>query len=536
MLIPQSMAYAVIAGLPVIYGLYAALVPQVIYGFLGTSRQLSVGPVAMDSLLVAAGLTGMATIESEQYISLAILLAFMMGAMQFIMGVLRLGFLANFLSRPVISGFTSAVAILIGMNQVPNFLGLTSPRSNQFQIILATLMEQWSAAHVATFALGLVGVMVLVALKNWAPKIPASLVLVVTAILASWLWDFESLGIAVVGTIPQGLPSFSIPSVRMEEAEALLPIALTLSLVAFLEAISVAKSVEEQHAYRTNSNRELRALGLANVVGSFFQSYPTTGGFSRTAVVDESGGKTPAVGWISASIVGLTLLVLTPLFYHLPIAILAAIVMMAITKLVDVRYPFELWKQDRKEAIILMLTMSVTLLVNVPLGIGLGILSSLALTVQKMMMPHVAVLGDVNGVFRNVNRFPEAKTDESVLVLRYDGALNFANHEHFHSTLTRLARESGDALCLVVLQADTLSYVDATARATLRRLVEEWKKHGIKFCLAGAIGPVRDALAGDGLLDCGGLYFQMSVIDAINEHQRPGSVPKSRQKMAQQHN
>ncbi len=534
MLIPQGMAYAMIAGLPVVYGLYAALLPQIVYGFMGTSRHLAVGPVAMDSLLVAAGLTGIAVAGSENYIALALLLALMMGALQLSMGVLKLGFLVNFLSRPVISGFTSAAALIIGLNQLPHLLGVSSGRSNQLHKLLAGLAEVVSEVHLGTLAVGLTATGGLLALKKWAPRIPGALVVVVASIVASWALGFQNMGIKVVGVIPEGLPSFTLPAWSLDDARTLLPTALTLSLVAFMEAISVAKAIEERHGYRVDANQELRALGLANVVGSLFQSYPTTGGFSRTAVAEQAGGKTPVTAWIAAGVIALTLVALTPLFYHLPNAVLAAIVMVAVAGLVDLSYPRTLWKQDRVEAGILFATAVVTLTVSLPMGIGLGVLLALGLAVQRMMVPHVAVLGNVENVYRNVDRFENAETEPDVLVVRYDGAVNFANQAHFRSTLVGLVKNLPE-LRLVVLQADTISYMDASARATLRALLEEWRDGGIQLCLAGAIGPVRDALAADGLLESGAVCCQLTVEDAMTNYRNPGSVPPSHQDMATQH-
>ena len=535
MLIPQGMAYAMIAGLPVVYGLYAALLPQIIYGFLGTSRHLAVGPVAMDSLLVAAGLSGIAVAGTEHYIALALLLALMMGSLQLGMGALRLGFLVNFLSKPVISGFTSAAALIIGLNQFPHMIGVSSVQSNQLHHVVAGLIEALPDMSMPTLAVGLAATVVLLALKTWSPKLPGALMVVVSSILASWLVGFEEMGIKVVGHIPEGLPSFAMPLWSVADAQRLLPIALTLSIVAFMEAISVAKAIEDRQGYRVDANQELRALGVANIVGSMFQSYPTTGGFSRTAVAEQAGGRTPVTSWIAASVVILTLFALTPLFYHLPNAVLAAIVMVAVAGLVDARYPLTLWKQDRLEAMILGVTVLATLTVSLPIGIGVGILLALALAVQRMMLPHVAVLGNVEGVFRNVERFPHAQTEPDVLVVRYDGALNFANQAHFRSTLNRLVLQRDPELRLVVIQADTMSYMDASARATMHSVVKEWREKGVKLCLAGAIGPVRDALAADGLLEGGDVCFQLNVDDALAEYRKPGTVSQSHQDMAQQH-
>lgn len=534
MLIPQGMAYAMIAGLPVVYGLYAALLPQIVYGFMGTSRHLAVGPVAMDSLLVAAGLTGIAVAGSENYIALALLLALMMGALQLSMGVLKLGFLVNFLSRPVISGFTSAAALIIGLNQLPHLLGVTSGRSNQIHKLLSGLAKVVGEVHLGTLAVGLTATGALMALKKWAPRIPGALVVVVASTVASWAFGFQNLGIKVAGVIPGGLPSFTLPTWSLEDARTLLPTALTLSLVAFMEAISVAKAIEERHGYRVDANQELRALGLANVVGALFQSYPTTGSFSRSAVTEQAGGKTPVTAWIAAGVIALTLFALTPLFYHLPNAVLAAIVMVAVAGLVDLSYPRTLLKQDRVEAGILFVTVVVTLTVSLPMGIGLGVLLALALAVQRMMVPHVAVLGNVGNVYRNVDRFEDAVTKPDVLVVRYDGAVNFANQAHFRGTLVGLTQDQPE-LRLVVLQADTISYMDASARAALKTLLSEWRVGGIQLCLAGAIGPVRDALAADGLLENGAVCCQLTVEDAMANYRNPGSVPPAHQNMATQH-
>ena len=535
MLIPQGMAYAMIAELPAVYGLYAALLPQIVYSFLGTSRHLAVGPVAMDSLVVAAGLSGIALAGSEQYIALAILLALLMGIMQVSLGMWKLGFLFNILSSPVISGFTSAAALIIGLNQMPHMLGISSGRSNQLQKLVAGMADSIPATNLATLAVGLSATAGLLVLKRWAPKIPAALVVVVISVLGSWLLGFESMGIRVVGVIPEGLPEVSVPSWEWAEVQQLLPTTLTLSLVAFIEAISVAKAIEDRHGYRVDANQELRALGMANVIGSLFQSYPTTGGFSRTAVTEQAGGRTPVTAWIAALVIVLTLVVLTPVFYHLPNAVLAAIVMVAVAGLIDFKYPHRLWKQDRVEALVLVLTAVMTLTVSLPLGIGVGVLMALAISVYKMMIPHVAVLGNVEGVHRNVERFAEAKTDPELLILRYDGAINFANQAHFRSTLQSLVKDKGDSLKMIILQADTISYMDASARATIDSLVTEWRERQIRLCLAGAIGPVRDALAADGLIERGDVCFQLNIDDALQEFKTPGSVPQSHQDIAQQH-
>ena len=535
MLIPQGMAYAMIAGLPMEYGLYAALAPQIVYGVFGTSRHLAVGPVAMDSLLVAAGLGGLALAGTDRYIELALLLSVMMGLMQWGMGMMRMGFLVHFLSKPVISGFTTAAALLIGLNQLPHLAGVACERSNRVHLVLGHLMDAAPATQGLTLGVGLAAIGILAGLKAWAPKVPASLLVVLGSVAVSWGVGLESRGVQVVGHIPSGLPAAGLPDWDVADVNALLPVALTLALVAFMEAISVAKSVEERHDYDVDPNQELKALGMANVLGAFFQSYPTTGGFSRTAVTEQSGGKTPVTAWIAATVVALTLVLLTPLFHHLPNAVLAAVVLVAVAGLVDIRFPRKLWHQDKWEAGVLAITLLVTLFMSLPSGMGVGVGLALALWIRQMMTPHHAILGNVHGVHRNVERFPEAVVLPEVLVVRYDGALTFANQSHFKRTLQAWVVRKGAPLQLIVIQADTISHIDASARATFRNLLQDWRAAGLQVCLAGAIGPVRDSLASDGFLDEGGISFQLNVDDALAEFEHPGSVSRRNQAMAQQH-
>ena len=535
MLIPQGMAYAMIAGLPLEYGLYAALAPQIVYGVFGTSRHLAVGPVAMDSLLVATGLGGLALAGTDRYIELALLLSVMMGLMQWGMGMMRMGFLVHFLSKPVISGFTTAAALLIGLNQLPHLAGVACERSNRVHLVLGHLMDAAPATQGLTLGVGLAAIGILAGLKAWAPKVPASLMVVLGSVAVSWGVGLESRGVQVVGHIPSGLPAAGLPNWDVADVNALLPVALTLALVAFMEAISVAKSVEERHDYDVDPNQELKALGMANVLGAFFQSYPTTGGFSRTAVTEQSGGKTPVTAWVAATVVALTLVLLTPLFHHLPNAVLAAVVLVAVAGLVDIRFPRKLWQQDKWEAGVLAITLLVTLFVSLPSGMGVGVGLALALWIRQMMTPHHAILGNVHGVHRNVERFPEAVVLPEVLVVRYDGALTFANQSHFKRTLQAWVVRKGAPLQLIVIQADTISHIDASARATFRNLLQDWCAAGRHVCLAGAIGPVRDSLASDGFLDEGGITFQLNVDDALAEFEHPGSVSRRNQAMAQQH-
>lgn len=505
MLIPQGMAYAMIAGLPVVYGLYAALVPQVIYAAMGTSRQLAVGPVAMDSLLVAAGLGAVAAAGSERYIELALLLALMMGSLQLLLGTFRLGFLAHFISKPVISGFTSAAALIIGLNQLPHLTGIALPRSSQLHRLIEGTLDGLVQFHGPTFLLGAVSIALILGLRKVLPRVPGSLVLVVLALAGGATMPWSTWGIRTVGAIPAGLPGFHVPVWTLDDLQTLFPLAATLALVAFMEAYSVAQAVAQKRGdHEIDANQELRALGSANALGSLFGAYPVTGGFSRTAVNERSGAVSGMSSLIAAGVVALALTFLTPVFQHLPTAVLGAIIAVAVAGLFDLSTFRRLWRTHRDEAVLLLLTFSLTAFGGMVLGIASGVVLGLVLTLFRTTRPHTAELGEINGVYRNLNRFPEATKTRGSLLVRYDGPLNYASQSHFKGfILSRLVirKEEGDPIHTVVLSAESIPYLDATGTDMLAALLDELEAAGISLKVAGAIGPVRDVLERAGLME-----------------------------------
>ena len=282
LLIPQGMAYAMIAGLPPQYGLYAALIPQFIYALIGTSPVLAVGPVAMDSLLVASGLGALRIVGIENYIAAAVFLSFFMGIIQLTLGVLKMGVVVNFLSKPVINGFTSAAAIIIGVSQIKSFTGIAVVSEGTFVSKLISVFSLFETVHPITLLTGMISIVTILFLKKISKKLPSGLILIILSLLLSYFLNLEQSGVSVIGEIPKGLPDIGIPNIELEQVKQLFPIALTLALVAFMEAIAVSKSFEEQQSeYTVDSNQELVALGTANIMGSFFASYPTTGGFQE---------------------------------------------------------------------------------------------------------------------------------------------------------------------------------------------------------------------------------------------------------------
>jgi len=518
MLIPQGMAYALLAGMPPVYGLYASIVPVLMYAVLGTSRQLAVGPVAMVSLLIVAGVGQFADVGSDRFIHLAIMTALGVGTVQFLMGVFRMGFLVNFLSHPVLSGFTSAAALIIGASQISNLLGLDLERSKQVHDILIGLFQNLSNINLITAAIGIGSVVSIMLLKKWKKTFPSALFVVVAGTLVTALFGLNNLGVSIVGNVPDGLPSFEVPGLSFSDFRQLLPIILVISLVSYMESIAVAKAIAHKRGYKIDANQELIALGGANLGGAFFQSFPTTGGFSRTAVNDQSGAGTTLASVITALLIGLTVLFLTPLFYYLPSAVLAAIIMVAVAGLFDAEEMSQLWTTDKKDLAMLGATFLATLLLGIEEGIGIGVLLSLTMVIYSSTKPHSAEVGRLGNTnnFRNVNRYPEAKTDPEILIFRFDSNLYFANVEHFQESLNENIDQRGDDLSLLVLDASSIHSIDSTGVHTLKKLIEDLDDKQIKCYMAGVIGPVRDKLKTSGVTDAmGEENFFFDVANAV---------------------
>jgi SulP family sulfate permease len=503
MLIPQGMAYSMLAGLPPIYGLYASTIPLIIYAIFGTSRQLAVGPVAMVALLIATGVGHITEPGTEEFIALAILLALMVGLIQLLLGVFRLGFMVNFLSHPVISGFTSAAALIIGFSQLKHLLGIDLPRSSYVHEIIYQAAINIGQVNLATLLIGLAGIAIILVTKKLNKSIPGPLLAVVLGILVVYWIQLDQVGVRIVGEVPEGLPEFTMPYWDWISIQLLIPPALTISLVGFMESIAVAKAIQARHKdYRIDANQELIGLGLANVVGSWFNSFPTVGGFSRTAVNDQAGAKTPIASMISAVLIILTLLFLTPLFYFLPQAILASVIMVAVFGLIDFKEAIHLWKTDRIDFYMLMVTFLTTLGLGIELGIMVGVVLSLAMVLYRSAYPHIASLGQVPGThhYRNVDRFTDVVRRPEVLVMRFDAPLFFANANYFQDHLSKLVQQKGEDLKLIVLNAESMSGMDSTAIHMLNDTIVEYRNRGITVYLAAVIGPVRDTLYKSGLI------------------------------------
>ncbi|MDH3707551.1 MAG: sulfate permease, partial [Acidimicrobiia bacterium] len=420
MLVPQAMAYAQLAGLPPEVGLYAATVPLVVYALFGTSRQLAVGPVAIVSLLTASALAPLVDEGTAGYLSAAALLALLVGVVHLVVGGARLGFLVNLLSHSVLVGFTAAAAIIIGFSQAKHLFGISIERHEHFHDTVWDVLDSLGDAHGLTMLIGALSLLTLFGLKRFAPRVPAALVVVVVSIAIVELFGLEAEGVKVVGDIPDSLPAFGLPDFDGTLIGNLLASAAVITLVGFMESIAVAKVYARRHRYEVDANRELLALGGANVTSGLFGGYPVTGGFSRTAVNDTAGARTPLASIITAGIVLLTIVALTPLLYSLPNAALGAIIVAAVVGLVDVPEMRHIVAVKRSDAIGLGVAFVGTLALGIELGIVVAVIASMLVVFVRMSLPHSAVLGHVDGTtsYRNVDRFPEAHTVDGVTIVR----------------------------------------------------------------------------------------------------------------------
>lgn len=521
MLIPQGMAYALLAGLPPIAGLYASVVPLLVYALLGTSRQLAVGPVAMVSLLVASGISDLANPGSVEYVALAVVLAGLVGVIQLLMGVFRLGFLVNFLSHPVISGFTSAAALIIGFSQLKNLLGINIPRSHHIHTIMWEAIQRITDINVATMLIGVGSIIVLLLLKRWRPVFPGALLVVVLSTLAVWGFRLDAHGVKIVGDVPQGLPMPSLPDFDAGAITALIPIAVTISLVGFMESIAVVKNFAAKNRYEVDANQELIGLGMANVAAGLFGGYPVTGGFSRTAVNAQAGARTGLASIITAAAIGLTLLFLTPLFHFLPTTVLAAIIMVAVFGLIDIKEVKYLYKVKRSDLALLVLAFFATLWLGIEEGILISIVASLILVIRRSTRPHTALLGQLPGteIYRNTNRYPHALTFEGLAIFRFDSPLYFANVAYLKDRLEEIQATATKPVRAIIFDAGSVTNVDSSALAALKEIAENCRSRDVTLYFSSLRGPVRDVLKRAGFYETlGNDHFFYGTHDAVSHY------------------
>ena len=538
MLIPQGIAYAVLSGLPAIYGLYAALIPTLIYPLLGSSPFLSVGPVALISIILFAGLSVLAEPGSQLYIELAIMTALAAGIIQCIFSLFKLGFLARFISQPVMAGFTSAAAIIIIVSQLSSLFGLQIPRSSTMLETVRQLCMYAQSIDPLSLSMGLLGILLILGLKHVRRSLPGALFAVVLGTVATWLLLRSGHSVAILAEVPSGLPAFKLGFLSWSHFVRVLPLALIISLISFIESIAIAKSLAPQNVRTTiDPDKELLGLGMSKIVGAFFQAFPTTGSFSRSAVNEASGART---GWSSifcGLIIALTLLFGTHLLYYLPRPILAAVVIASVVGLIKPAYFKHIYHLDRRDFTVFLTTFLLTLLLGIQLGVLAGMVLSIFLVLRQTAKPHYAVLGLLPGTnsYRNIARFPEAEVHEDLMTFRYDADIYFGNSEHFINTILDKLNDA-PKIKTIILKASSIGHIDSTGIDTFEVLLSELKQRGIKLVLTNIRGPVRDILNHAGLMDAiGAENNYLNIHDAL-AHLDEGHQGKVSQNYAAQKN
>nr|WP_298415602.1 sulfate permease [uncultured Halomonas sp.] len=516
MVIPQSLAYALLAGLPAVVGLYASILPLLLYAVFGSSRTLAVGPVAILALMTAAALTEIAAPGSAEYVEAALILAFLSGMMLSVMGFLRLGFFANFLSHPVISGFLTASGLLIAASQAAHLLGIDSSGFT-LPALIGSLIPHLNDINLPTIAVSTATLALLIVLRRHGgtllarigmPSKPANLITragpvyaVALTTLACWYFDLSSMGVAVVGEIPTGLPPLSIPSLEASLWRQLWVPALLISVVGFVESVSMGQMLAAKRRERISPDQELIGLGASNLAAAFTSGMPVTGGLSRTVINFDAGARTPIAGVVAALGITLITLFFTPLIKFLPIATLAAVITVSILTLVDIAALRHTWRYSRSDFAALMATLLLTLLEGVEIGILAGVALSIALFLYRTSRPHSALVGRVPGTehFRNLARH-KVETSAQLALLRIDESLYFANARYLEDTLYDLIA-TRPGIDHVVLICSAVNLIDASALESLKAINARLKDSQVTLHLAEVKGPVMDRLQYSDLIE-----------------------------------
>jgi len=517
-IIPQGMAYALVAGLEPIHGLYASLLPLVVYALIGRSRELAVGPGALDTLLVGASLSTLAFITPGNHAGYAALLALLVAALQLVLGFLRAGFLVNFLSAPVLSGFTSAAAITIALSQFGNLLGFKLEATPHFHELVYRIAANFPVVKPLTAAVGLVSIVLLVLGKKYLPRAPYAIGVVALVTIGSALAGLGGQGVAIIGAVPSGLPAFELPPLDWASVGALVPTAVTIAFVGYLTMISIAKTFADKNHYDIDPNRELLAAGGANLVAGLGQGFPVSASFSRSAVHAQAGSTSHWTLLVTAGWVALTLLFLTSLLYDLPKATLAAIIITAVYGLIDFGTvkrlrtvkPIDLW--------LLVITFVATLGIGIEPGIGIGVAASLMVFIFESTRPHTAVLGRLgdSADFRNVRNYPEARTYPGLVIIRIDAQFYFGNVTFLKALLKRLEREATTPVRAIIIEACSFTQLDSSADAALHAISDDYRARGVRFMFASVKVPVLEVMKASGLYPkLGPEQFYLNVDDAV---------------------
>jgi high affinity sulfate transporter 1 len=519
--IPVSLAYASLAGLPPQYGIYGYLVGGLFYALFGSSRQLAIGPTSAISMLVGVTIAGMAQGDQGRWADIAALTALVMGGMCVFAWLLRLSSLVNFISETILLGFKAGAALTIALTQLPKLFGVKGGGEHFFERIVI-LGGQLPDTNLAVLVFGLAALVLLLLGEKLLPRLPVALFVVVISIIALSVTPLGDLGFKLVGALPQGLPDFHAPGLRVRDVDGVIPLAFACLLLAYVESVSAARTLAQTNGYDIDPRQELLGLGAANLAAAFCQAYPVAGGLSQSSVNHKAGAKTPlALVWATITI-GLCLMFLTGLLSNLPNVVLAAIVLVAVKGLIDIGALRHVWRVSRFEFSVSMVAFAGVLLLGILKGVMLAAVVSIVLLIQRAAKPHVAFLGRIPGTrsYSDIERNPDNETVPGALVFRVESSLLYFNVEHVRDAVWQKIRSTTGALKLVVCDLSTSPFVDLAGAQMLATLHTALEAMGMRLRLVAAHAAVRDILRAEGLEERVG-YFgrRVSVADVVDELQ-----------------
>jgi SulP family sulfate permease len=537
MTVPQVLAYAGIAGVPPIYGLYAVPLAMAAYAVFGTSRTLCVGPESAIAIISAVTVGALVTDSPEEFLALTSLLALVVGVLYLLFGFLRLGWAANFLAQPVLQGFTQGIALVVIVGQAPIVLGTEGavagvvgelrnlPQAiglnidyNGFVLQAWALLSTLGAAKLATAAIGVASLVLLFAFRRFRPYAPSALIAVVLAVLAVSFLDLADQGVRIIGEVQTGMVPLALPALSVPDVVALLPGALAIVLLGYSVSLGVATVGAQRTGEEIDADQELVALGMANIGAAFSSGFVASGSLSRGSVIGRAGGRTQVVSLVNAGLVVLTLVIALPLFYKLPQATLAAIVIVAMSGLLNLEYFRRLYQVSRGEFAYGMIALLGVLLLGILQGVALGVILAIGLLIHRVSRPATAVLGRLPGttMYRDIAAHPETETTPGLLIFRFDAPVIFPNCGHFRDEVSRLVADSDDPISQVLVAAQQINLLDSTGSDRLARLKTELGGAGITLSFAEVKGDVRQTMQKTGLEESVGAdHFHDSIEDAV---------------------